>query len=119
MSVKKQKREVRDYLNDIIKAVDDINEFSEKLTYADFQKDKKTIYAVIRCLEVIGEAIGKIPTEIKNRYKEIPWKEISGMRNKLIHEYFGVDTETVWYTIQDDLSPLEQKVKLIFDSLAE
>jgi uncharacterized protein with HEPN domain len=119
MSVKKQKREVRDYLNDIINAVDDINDFCKQLSYSEFQKDKKTIYAVIRCLEVIGEAIGKIPTEIKNQHKEIPWKEISGMRNKLIHEYFGVDTETVWYTIQDDLSPLEKKVKFIFKNLSE
>ncbi len=72
------------------------------------ESDKKTLYAVIRCLEVLGEAAKKIPNCIREEYPEIPWQEIAGMRDRLIHEYFGVDIETIWDTIQEDLSPLKR-----------
>jgi len=77
------------------------------MSYEDSKGDKKTSYAVIRCLEIVGEAVKKIPTNIREQYSEIPWKEIGGMRDKLIHEYFGVDIGTIWDTIHEDLSPLK------------
>ena len=81
------------------------------------ESDKKTLYAVIRCLEIIGEAVKKIPTNIKEKYSEIPWKEIGGMRDKLIHEYFGVDIETIWDTIHGDLTPLKELITRIITDL--
>ena len=68
--------------------------------------DKKTANAVVRSLEIIGEAASKIPPEIKHNYSEIPWKQVIGIRNKLIHEYFGVDLEIVWVVITEELPPL-------------
>jgi uncharacterized protein with HEPN domain len=73
------------------------------LNYEAFSKDEKTIYAVIRAVEVIGEAAANIPENIRSQYAEIPWREIKGMRNKLVHQYFGVNMEVVWQTIQEDL----------------
>jgi uncharacterized protein with HEPN domain len=89
----------------------------DNMSYGDLESDKKTLYAVIRCLEIIGEAVKKIPTNIKEKYSEIPWKEIGGMRDKLIHEYFGVDIETIWDTIHEDLSPLKSLISRMINDL--
>jgi uncharacterized protein with HEPN domain len=100
------KRDIRDYLIDIRDSINDIKKFVEAMTYEDFVQDRKTSNAVIRSLEVIGEAAKKIPEDVRLNYPEVPWKEISGMRDKLIHEYFGVDLEIVWETVLHDLSSL-------------
>lgn len=114
---KKEDRESRDYLNDILEAIGDIRNFTRDITYKDLEKDKKTLYAVIRCLEVLGEAVKKVPAHIRKEYPAIAWREIAGMRDKLIHEYFGVDVETLWDTIQEDLSPLKDIVSKIIENL--
>jgi uncharacterized protein with HEPN domain len=67
--------------------------------------------AVVRSLEVMGEAANKLPEDVRDRYPEVSWQEIIGMRNRLIHEYFGVDFDIVWQTIEEDLAPLETAVK--------
>lgn len=85
--------------------------------YENFIEDKKTIKAVIRSLEVIGEAANKIPLDVRESYPEIPWQEIIDMRNKLIHEYSGIDIDIVWQTIEDDLKPLEETVRKILNDL--
>jgi len=85
----KEERSIRDYLNDILEMVENICNFTKNMSYEDLERDKKTLYAVIRCLEVLGEAVKKIPKHIKEQYPEIPWQEIAGMRDKLIHEYLG------------------------------
>jgi len=117
MSKGKENRELRDYLNDIIETIEDIRTFTDDISYEKLENDKKTLYAVIRCLEVLGEAVKKIPNSIREEYPEIAWQEIAGMRDKLIHEYFGVDIEIVWDTIQEDLFPLKKAVTRIIRDL--
>jgi len=97
--------------------IDDLNDFTEGLDYEDLKSDKKPQYAVIRCLEVIGEASKKVPDKLKTKGTDIPWQEISGMRDKLIHDYFGVDLETVWDTIQEDLIPLKKAIESLLEEL--
>lgn len=110
-------RDIRDYLDDILESVEDIHSFTKGLNFDDFVAEKKTIKAVIRSLEIIGEAAKKIPPDIRASYPQIPWKEITGMRDKLIHEYFGVDLEIVWETSQKDLKELYITVTKIRASL--
>ena len=77
--------------------------FVNGLDYDGFCKDDKALYAVVRALEIIGEAARQIPDDVRNANPEIQWREISAMRNKLTHEYFGVNTKVVWRTVQEDL----------------
>lgn len=80
-----------------------------------FCRDKKTINAVIRSLEIIGEATKKIPQEFRNQYPDIPWKKMTGMRDKLIHDYFGVDLEMIWLVITENLPYLEPNIKQLVE----
>ncbi|MFA5343632.1 MAG: DUF86 domain-containing protein [Kiritimatiellia bacterium] len=96
-------REYKDYLMDLIEAIDKIEQFAEAPAYEDFEKDEKTIFAVIRALEVMGEAAKKIPAGVRNQYKQVPWKQMAGMRDKLIHEYFGVNIRVIWKTVKEDI----------------
>jgi uncharacterized protein with HEPN domain len=112
-----EKRLLQDYLNDILESITDIEDFTKGMTFEVFSKDRKTIKAVVRSLEVIGEAANKIPNNIQENYPEIPWTEIVGMRNRLIHEYFGVDIDIVWETIKEDLDPLKAVVKKMLSDL--
>jgi uncharacterized protein with HEPN domain len=107
------KEEFLDYIEDVIGAMNDALSFVKDMDYDVFLRDKKTIYAVNRALEIIGEATKNIPASVKNRYPQIPWKKMAGMRDKVIHEYFGVDLKRVWSTIKEDipdLKPLFEKI---------
>ncbi len=108
-----EERLVQDYLNDILESIADIREFIEGMQFENFANDKKTVKAVIRSLEVIGEAVNKLPEDMRNQHPNTPWQEMIGMRNRLIHEYFGIDLTIVWQTIADDLGPLEETVMKI------
>lgn len=83
------------------------------MTYEEFVKDRKTLNAVVRSIEIIGEASKKFPDAIKAKYVELPWKEITGMRDKLIHAYFGTDTETIWQTVKHNIPTLKQTIQKI------
>ncbi|MEI6156778.1 MAG: DUF86 domain-containing protein [Atribacterota bacterium] len=86
-----------------------------EINYEMFCRDKKTINAVIRSLEIIGEETKKIPQEFRNQYPDIPWKKMTGMRDKLIHDYFGVDLEMIWLVITEDLPYLEPNIKQLVE----
>lgn len=112
-----EKRTILDYLEDVSSAIMDIRSFVQDMSADQFMSDKKTVNAVVRSLEVIGEATGKIPNEVRMQYPHVPWEEITGMRNRLIHEYFGVDLDIVWQTIQEDLTLLETAIKTMLNEL--
>ena len=91
------------YLKDILAAIESIEGFIARMDLDTFQDDDKTNSAVMRKLEIIGEAVKQIPDEIRQEYAQIPWKEMDGMRDKLIHFYFGVDYHLFWKTITERL----------------
>lgn len=106
-------RQIQDYLQDILDAIDAAESFVEGMTFEDFQNDQKTIFAVTRAIEIIGEAAKSIPISWREKYSQIPWKNITGMRDKLIHHYFGVNLQVVWNTVKDEivrLKPIIQEI---------
>ncbi len=117
MSENIKDREFSDYLNDILEAIDDIQSFTEHMSFKGLESDKKTLYAVIRCLEILGEAVKKIPKNIKEKYPNIPWKDMAGMRDVLIHDYFGVDVETVWLTVNEKIPHIKPIVEKMLKEL--
>lgn len=106
-------RDYKLFIQDIILSCQKISRFIENVNFNDFSKDDKTIDAVIRNLEIIGEAVRKIPDSIKEKNANIDWQAIIGMRNIVIHDYFGVDIEEVWKTIREDIPALEKAIKSI------
>jgi len=100
-------RDVSDYISDIITAISDIQSFTGNMSFEAFAKDKKTINAVIRSLEVIGEATKRVPKSLRQKYPDIPWSKMAGMRDVLIHDYMGVDLKTVWKVTQERLAELK------------
>ena len=104
-------RDIRDYLKDILDAITDIENFVGNMTYEEFIKDRKTLNAVVRSIEIIGEASKKLPDSLKAKYAELPWKEITGMRDKLIHAYFSMDTKTIWQTVKHNIPGLKQTIQ--------
>jgi uncharacterized protein with HEPN domain len=106
------------YLKDILAAIDSIEAFVEGMSIDQFNEDDKTASAVIRKFEIIGEAAKHIPEEIIKQHPDIPWKEMSGMRDKLIHSYFGVDHQLVWVTIKERLPQVKAEIQKIQKDLA-
>lgn len=94
------------YLKDILQAMENIEEFVGDMDFEEFKEDDKTSSAVIRKFEIIGEAAKHIPAEMTQQYLQVPWKEMAGMRDRLIHLYFGIDYVLVWKTIKERLPEL-------------
>ncbi|GFP20895.1 hypothetical protein HKBW3S06_00122 [Candidatus Hakubella thermalkaliphila] len=106
-------RNHRLYVKDIFQAMESIEKFVEGMEFEDFKRDDKTLSAVIRKFEIIGEATKNLPDTIKEKYTIVPWKEMAGMRDKLIHFYFGIKHDLVWRTIKDvvpQVKPLMRKI---------
>ena len=96
------------YIGHILECIAKINTYTEELDKQEFIQNDLVIDAVIRNFEIIGEATKMISDTLKQSYIEIPWKEMAGMRDKLIHHYMGVDVEVIWETIQKDIPMLEE-----------
>ena len=113
------KRDARLYLDDIVEAIQRIEEYSQHPDLDSFKKDRKSVDAIVRNFEIMGEAVNKIPSALRNRYPDIPWTEMLGMRNKLIHEYFGVDTEILWKTIKENIPQLHAQLRKILQDMEQ
>lgn len=105
----------RVYLKHILDEVSNVEDFLFGIEKDDFLKDKKTRNAVVRSLEVIGEVVNNLSGEIKEKSPELPWQDIKDMRNKLIHEYFGVDMELVWLVAKKDVPKLKEVVQKLLE----
>jgi uncharacterized protein with HEPN domain len=106
-------RDQKLYLTDVLAAIESIERFIEGMSFEDFQQDDKTASAVIRKFEIIGEASRNISDNVKQRHPEVPWREMAGMRDRLIHGYFGVDYNLVWSTIKNRLPIARQMIQKI------
>jgi uncharacterized protein with HEPN domain len=94
----------------VLAAIAEIREFTNEITFDEFQDDRKTIRPVLYNLAIIGEAVRGIPPELESAHPEIPWDDVRGMRNIVIHEYFQVNLSIIWQTIQEDLVSLESSL---------
>lgn len=100
-------RELKTYIDDIITAVEKIEKYTAEMLKEDLEINELVQDAVVRNLEIIGEAVKKIPDEVRNKQEDIPWKKIAGLRDILVHEYFGVNMNIVWDVIENKLKPLK------------
>ena len=105
-------------INDILSCIDHVTTYTAGLSFDDFASNLMVIEACLYNIQVIGEAVAQLPDDVKNNNPNIPWSLIKGMRNRLIHEYFGTDLPVVWNVIKNDLSAFKSDLMLIYESLS-
>lgn len=98
------------FIEDIIDSISNIESFTYNITQAKFEAELIIQDAVVRRLEIIGEAVKNIPKNFRNKYPDVEWRKIAGLRDVLIHEYFGVDIEKIWVVIKKDIPTLKQQM---------
>jgi uncharacterized protein with HEPN domain len=110
MTSPRVKRSAAEYLSDMRDAIQAARKFSRGVTFEEFQNNREKQFAIIHALEIIGEAAKQVPVPVRDGYPDIPWRDIAGMRDRLIHGYFSVNLERLWNTVQEDLPYLEEKL---------
>jgi len=108
---------LQEYIDDILTAAEKIERFTEDMTYESFVADEKTVDAVLRNFEVMGEAAKNVPPDVRQEYEEMPWTEMAGMRDKLIHGYATVDLEIIWTTVETEIPKIIPRLKEVQRSL--
>jgi uncharacterized protein with HEPN domain len=109
----------KEFMLDMIEAIKRIELYTKELSYQDFLQKMETQDAVVRNYEIIGEAVKNLSKTLKAKYKDIQWKEIAGMRDKVIHFYFGVNWDIVWRTAKDNLPPFKEKIEGVLKAIEE
>lgn len=113
------KRDYSFFIKDILQAITDIESFIGNMDYDAFHSDKKTRSAVVWSIETIGEAAKNIPKSIREKYKDLPWQDMSKIRDKISHFYFGINYEIVWKVVKERLPEIKQKIENILTDLTK
>ena len=103
------------FIGDTLESIGLIGSYVSNMDFENFENDRKTIDAVVRNLEIIGEASKGIPDDVKNKYQDVDWKGITGIRNRIAHEYFGISLTIVWRIIKQELPRLKEPMKRILE----
>ena len=111
------KRDIKVILKDILDEIIKIEKFTKDVNYEKFLNDEMRYYAVIRCLEIVGEAVRQLPEDFKTNYPSIEWRKIVDLRNILIHEYFGVEPEIIWDIVKNKIPILKQFIEEILKKI--
>ncbi len=106
------------FVEDILESMNKIERYTKGLTYDQFEKNEMVVDAVIRNLEIIGEAVKNIPDEVREKHPEISWKRMIGLRNITIHEYFGVDLNIIWEIVTKNLPETKPKIEAMLKGLS-
>ncbi|MCK4353444.1 DUF86 domain-containing protein [candidate division WOR-3 bacterium] len=105
-----KEKDIKFFIEDILESIEKIEKYTKGMKKEEFLADDKTLDAVFKRFENMGEAVKNIPQDFRERYSDIPWREIAGFRDNLVHEYFGIDAEEVWKTVKEDIPQLKRKV---------
>jgi uncharacterized protein with HEPN domain len=114
-----EKKDVFIFIEHILENIEDIEKFSKGISEKEFEEDSMVQKAVIKSIEIIGEASKNISGDIKRKYSSVPWKDIIGMRDKLIHHYFGIDLTTIWKVIKEDIPDFKEEILRIKKDIEE
>jgi uncharacterized protein with HEPN domain len=107
------KKEILIFIKHIFESIENIESFMKKVSKKDFMNNKEKQSAVVRQLEIIGEAVKNVPESFRKKYPEIPWSDIARTRDKIIHHYFGLDLKIIWDIVKEDLPILKNKIRRI------
>lgn len=117
MSLKSTSKEPIEFLQHILDSINHIQDYTKNITLEDFKRDIEKQDAVVRRLEIIGEASNNVTEKIKRDNPELPWREMKAMRNFVLHEYFGIDYDDVWKSVKSNLPPLKKQIKKLIKEL--